>query len=127
MGVVGGDFNMVLKRKECSNNQFSTSISKEFNDNLELLNLTDFPLMGGSWTWSNQRATPLFSRIDRFLINSFLLLKLPGLCQRVLSRPIFNHFPILLVDNEIAWGLIPFHFDNKLLKLESFKEMVWRV
>lgn len=31
-----------------SNNQFSASISKEFNDNLELLNLTDLSLMGGS-------------------------------------------------------------------------------
>lgn len=78
--VVGGDFNMVLKREEHSGNQFSDSIVREFNENLDLFNLTDMPLSGGYWIWSNQQASPSFSRIDRFLLDPSLLLKLSGLC-----------------------------------------------
>lgn len=90
--VLGGNFNMVLSRNKRSRDHFFGFIASEFKDNLEAFNLSDIPLMGGSWTWSNQWEPPTFSRIDRFLVDPSLLLSLPDLCQKVLPKPISDSF-----------------------------------
>lgn len=45
--VVGGDFNMVLKREERSGEYFSTSIVQNVKENIDKLGLEDLPLKGG--------------------------------------------------------------------------------
>lgn len=39
----------------------------------------------------------LISRIDHFFISSAYLLQLTRVCQKVLQRPISDHFPICIV------------------------------
>lgn len=90
-------------------------------DRLDLVNLL---LGGGRWTWSNRRENPSWSRIDRFLISNSLLLQCTGLSQKLLNRPIFDHFPICLIPKGIIWGPTPFGLDNKWLRIENFTELV---
>lgn len=52
------------------------------------------------------------------------MLDYPGLSQKVLSRPIFDHFPVCLDLGGIKWGSSSFRIDNKWLKLDSFKTLV---
>ena len=56
----------------------------------------DLPLVGGSFTWSNNRETPFWSGIDRFLISPKWEAKFSGLSQKRLHRLCSNHFLILL-------------------------------
>ncbi|XP_021912512.1 uncharacterized protein LOC110826216 [Carica papaya] len=49
------------------------------------------------------------------------LVKLAGLSQKVISRPISDHFPICLVLEGIIWGPTPFTLDNKWLFVEGFR------
>ena len=41
----------------------------DFSDFISEHNLIDFPLEGGTFTWSNSRAVALRSRLDRFLLS----------------------------------------------------------
>lgn len=61
---------------------------------MDKLELVDIPLVGGNWTWSDTRDNPAKSRIDQFLISNMLLKQLAGLSQKILHRPILDHFLI---------------------------------
>lgn len=67
---------------------------------------------------------PTSSRIDRFLISNYLLMQLAGLSQKVLNRPVSDHFLICLDPRDIMWGSIPFRLDNKWLLVGRFKDLV---
>lgn len=46
-----------------------------------------------------------------------------------MPRLSLDHFPIMLVSNDIKWGPVPFRLDNKWLKHENFRTLVtetWR-
>lgn len=126
-GIIGGNFNMVLKREERSNSHFSVSCANEFQAFVNKFNIVDLPLKGGNWTWSKQKDNPSFSRIDQFLVFSDLILELPSLNQKVLSRPTSDHFPILLDYDGIQWGPCPFRIDNKWFKNGEFRDMIANV
>lgn len=61
--VVGGDFNMVIRREERNGVSFSVSGAQEFREVIEGLELADLPLVGDPWKWTNQRSSPSCSRI----------------------------------------------------------------
>lgn len=104
--------------------QISVGKIEEFREWMDRLELVDIPLMGGNSTWSNSRDNPVMSRIDRFLISNMLLMQLVGLGQKVLNRPISDHFPICIDSNGIIWGPGPFRLDNKWLRVMGFKQLV---
>lgn len=112
-GSAGGT--LLMWRKDWIHCQSTPTESKiaDFRSIIDRIDLNDLPLKGGRWTWSNQRENYSFSRIVSFLITSDLLLTSLDINQKVLSRPISYHFPILLVSDGIQWSLIPFRLDNK--------------
>ena len=44
--------------------------------------------------------------------------------QRCLPRPVSNHFPILLDNDDVRMGPSPFRFELMWLKYEGFKEIL---
>jgi hypothetical protein len=84
----------------------------------------DIPLVGGSFTWSNNQDLPSMSRIDRFLVSLDWEEHFPDLLQCRLPRPLSNHFPILLDSKGLSSGSHSFKFENMWPKAEGFADMV---
>uniref|UniRef100_A0A2N9EUT4 Uncharacterized protein n=1 Tax=Fagus sylvatica TaxID=28930 RepID=A0A2N9EUT4_FAGSY len=70
-----------------------------------------------SFVWSSGSANPSMSRIDRFLISSEVV-------QKLLPRPLSDHFPLLLEVGSVVRGKSPFRFENMWLQDEGFVDRV---
>ena len=64
------------------------------------------------------------SRIDRVLVSLDWEDHYLDVTQWVLSRPILDHFPILVEPGRILRGKSPFRFENMWLKSDGFKDRV---
>lgn len=82
-GIIGGDFNMILSRTKRLGDEFSTSCAQDFQDKIFIVELADLPPMGSKWTWSNQRNSLSFSRIDCLLPGCY---RPYSYCSRSMSK-----------------------------------------
>ena len=64
------------------------------------------------------------SRIDRVLVSNDWENHFPDVTQRVLPRPILDHFPLLVEARGIFRRKSPFRFDNMWLKTDGFNDRV---
>ena len=88
-----GDFNIVRFPSERLGGSRLTPAMENFSEFIEELSLIDFPLEGGSYTWSSGLDQPSMSRIDRVLVSYDCEDYFPNVTQRVLPCPISDHFP----------------------------------
>ena len=121
---IGGDFNVVRFPSEQLGVDSFTSAMLDFSDFISDHNLIDFPLEGGTFTWSNSRAVASQSRLDSFLLSSDLEEHFPNICQKRLHILLSNHFPVLLEGGNFHRSIRPFRFENMWLKAEGFVEKV---
>ena len=121
---VFGDFNVVRFPNERLGCTRVSSHMMDFSDFIEESNLVDLPLGGGPYTWSSGSDHPSLSRLDRFLVSfdweDFYL----DVCQKLMPRPLSNHYPILLEVGSMLRGKIPFRFENMWLKTEGIVDRV---
>uniref|UniRef100_A0A2N9EW14 Reverse transcriptase domain-containing protein n=1 Tax=Fagus sylvatica TaxID=28930 RepID=A0A2N9EW14_FAGSY len=96
----------------------------DFSDFIESSHLVDLPLGGGPYTWSSGSANLSISRIDRFLISFDWEDLYPDVTQKLLPRPLSDHFPLLLEVGSMTRGKSPFNFENMWLKDEGFVDRV---
>ena len=66
------------------------------------------------------------SHLDRFLVSADCESHCSKVIQRCLSRPVSDHFPILLDSDGVRTGPSPFRFELMWLKFEGFKEILKR-
>ncbi|XP_058068559.1 uncharacterized protein LOC131217640 [Magnolia sinica] len=78
-----GDFNVTRFVDEKSHRNKITPAMAAFSRWIEDQELVDLPLLGSRFTWSNGRATPILSRLDRFLISPDWLDIFPSVFQLV--------------------------------------------
>ena len=92
-----------------------------FSDFVSLHGLMDIHMEGGLYTWSNTSST---SWLDRFLFSPLLVDHFTQFTQKMMSRVLFDYFPILLEGGSQRRGRIPFRFENMWLRVENFVDKV---
>ena len=118
---MGGDFNLVRFLEEHSRGEGLTASMRRFSEVVEDLELRDFPLMGGPFTWRGSLNNQAQSRLDWFLLTNNWDNLFNGAMQGILPRPVSDHFPILL-GGGLTKGPSPFRFENMWLEEEGFKD-----
>ena len=127
---VGGDFNVILSQGERSRQGRITLAMRRFAQVMDDLELIDLPLQGGSFTWSGGFQNQAWARLDRFMVSPSWLDQFRNVTQKRLSRPISDHFLIIIEGGGIRRGPSPFRFENMWLKVEGFKDLLrswWQV
>jgi len=69
-------------------------------------------------------SSPIWSRIDRFLVSPNCEAWFPVVSQKWLSRLYSDHFPILLDCGDVSRASRPFKFENMWLKAKGFVGLV---
>ncbi|XVE81889.1 hypothetical protein DITRI_Ditri15bG0102300 [Diplodiscus trichospermus] len=121
---LGGDFNVVRSSEEKIGVVYNQTAMSQFSNFIENMGLVDMPLTGGKFTWCNNRASPTFCRLDRFLISPEIFSKFDGLYQMVWPRSISDHWPVLLLMESVNWRPRPFKFFNYWMNLDGYDKMV---
>ena len=88
------------------------------------LGVRDLPLQGGFFTWSGGSKGRMMSRIDRFLVSPDWESYFSKSIQSILSRPVSDHFPILLDGGGIRVGPSPLRFESMWMKFHGFKDIL---
>jgi endonuclease/exonuclease/phosphatase family metal-dependent hydrolase len=98
---IGGNFNVTWFSSERSG-EGSMSAMRDFSNFISDQSLMDFPLIGGSFTWSLSIDPPVWSRIDRFLVSPDWEARFPVASQKRLPHLYSDHFPIILDCGDIS-------------------------
>ena len=99
---------------------------RNFNIFISMAKVVSIPMHGMSFTWSNNRESESWTKLDRFLLYPMILVWFPKLVQRGLHRSLLNHNAIVVGESEADWGHRPFRFFNgwledKEMMLEGLK------
>ena len=90
---IGGDFNATRFPSERSGDIRLNQAMQDFSDFIFDMDLVDLPIVGGEYTWSNNRS---WSRLDRFLVSPSWEIHYPTMLQKRMDRICSDHFPIVL-------------------------------
>ncbi|RVW17271.1 Transposon TX1 uncharacterized 149 kDa protein [Vitis vinifera] len=123
---VGGDFNMIRYPEERSRGGELSASMRRFNEVVEDLELKDYPLQGGFFTWRGGLNNQSQSRLDRFLVTDEWDRMFIGAMQGILARPVSDHYPILLEGGGLKRGPSPFRFENMWLEERGFMDQMKR-
>jgi hypothetical protein len=67
--LIGGDFNILRKDSDKNKPRGMNKWSSLFNSIIDFHNLIELDLSGRLYTWSNNRNSPTFEKLDRFLVS----------------------------------------------------------
>lgn len=122
--VIGGDFNVIRRIEERNTSRGITHSMKKFSRFISIHALIDPPLKGSKFTWSNGQASPVLSRIDRFIFSTDFEAKFPFVSQLAKTRATSDHIPIVLDLAEPSWGPSPFRLEIMWFNHPSFLENI---
>jgi exonuclease III len=122
--IIGGDVNLIYRAEDKNNSNLDRAMMGRFRRILNELNLSELPLMGRKFTWSNERASPTLVRLDRVFHTSDWGDYFPDCVLQSSATFISDHCPLLLGLHEYSQGRRRFHFESYWPKLEGFMEKV---
>jgi endonuclease/exonuclease/phosphatase family metal-dependent hydrolase len=94
--LLAGDFNILRKPEDKSNDNFNPRWPFIFNAIIENLNLREIALSGRQFTWASRRQTPTYEKLDRVLASVEWEHKFPLVTVRALTRSGSDHTPLLI-------------------------------
>ena len=132
--VIGGDLNIILDPKEKKGGiQSRDPFSRTVGNLIQHWDLVDFKPVKGKFTWTNNRTgeNHISARLDRFLINSSLMMDGRIIFTKILPKLTSDHKPILIcLKKEEDLGPLPFRFSPLWVGKDGFLETVqaaWRL
>ncbi|XP_026443892.1 uncharacterized protein LOC113344036 [Papaver somniferum] len=106
--VIRGDFNEIRFCHERYMGSDYTDGMERFNRFIPKHHLIDLPLIGATYTWTNNQVQSVKIRIDRLLISLSWELEFPNVIQQALPHPVSDHSPIALICDGLKRGPPPF-------------------
>jgi hypothetical protein len=119
-----GDFNLIYKNEDKSNNRLDRRMMNRFSRALNHLEVKEIPLVGRRFTWSNQQVSPTMSRIDRGFSTPEWEELFANPTLQPLSSSASDHCPLLLAPLISPKVNSIFRFESYWVQMEGFKECV---
>ena len=128
---MGGDLNVTLAQDEKRGGSIVRDPAREWVEDLaSAWDLLDIKPVKGRYTWTNKRIGPghIAARLDRFLVQSSLLLLGLEAKAEILAHSVSDHKPIRLeIKKDQVKGPIPFRFSPNWINDQGFTALVAKV
>lgn len=122
--LIIGDFNLIYKAEDKSNNRLNRHLMNSFRQALDESQLMEIDLRGRKYTWSNEQDTPTFTRIDRFFGTQEWHLLFPNSDLQALSTMGSDHCPLFLTGDIERQNYAGFRFESYWVTMPGFMETV---
>ncbi|KAJ9538570.1 LOW QUALITY PROTEIN: hypothetical protein OSB04_031303 [Centaurea solstitialis] len=123
---VFGDFNEIRDLSERLNSEVNYNGMRDFVDFINNFELIEVPLIGRKFTRISNDGTK-FSKLDRFLMTEDFSSMRKKLKVKALDRGWSDHVPIVLEEDKVDFGPIPFKFfDSWLLEDDLGPILNWK-
>ncbi|XVF79194.1 hypothetical protein PTKIN_Ptkin14bG0200700 [Pterospermum kingtungense] len=87
--ILGGDFNVIKTDEEKVGVAYNSAAMENFSSFIESIRCIDLPLSRGKFTWSSNKDSPIFCRLDRFLFSPDVLLHFFRMWSRIFGLDLF--------------------------------------
>jgi exonuclease III len=122
--LILGDFNLIYKDEDKSNDRLNRRLMLRFWRALNHLEVKEIELTGHKFTWSNGQQNPTLSRIDRACCYPHWEDLFPNPILQALSSSISDHCPILLTPLILPPVRPLFKLELFWTQLQGFQECV---
>jgi exonuclease III len=119
--AIVGDFNLIYKEEDKSNDNINRAMMSRFRRFINDLALKEIPIHGRKFTWTNNQVSV---KLDRVLCSVDWEELFPNCLLQSAASDDSDHCPLLLGMSNIQQGKRRFHFESFWTKLEGFKEAV---
>ncbi|XP_071688852.1 uncharacterized protein [Rutidosis leptorrhynchoides] len=121
--VLCGDYNEVKDKTERQNCEFVEGRATWFNEFIDKTNLIDVSMGGKRFTRICDNCIK-FSKLDRFLVSEKFRQSWGDISVMALERKLSDHYPIVLRDMSIDYGLKPIKVFDEWLDLEGLAKII---
>ena len=125
--LIIGDFNLIYKAEDKSNDRLDRRMMNKFKQVLDENQLMEIDLRGRRFTWSNEQDNPMFTRIDRFFGTPEWLTIFPNIDLHALPTMGSDHCPLLLVGDVARQHYRGFRFESFWVTMPGFMETIQEV
>lgn len=122
--VIMGDFNLIYRSCDKSNERINRSLMNRFKSALDNLELKEIHLHGRKFTWSSETDNPTFTKIDHVFCTRDWELAHQHCYMQALSSSASDHCPMLLTCTPFHRKFTGFRFASYWLHLPGFAETV---
>jgi hypothetical protein len=122
--TIMGDFNLI--RRQGNKNKPRGSIEEMFlfKEALSVLVLTEIPLQGKKYTWSNMQTPPLLEKLDWICTSNSWTVIYPNTTIKGLTREPSYHCPCLVTISTSIPKRKLFRFENYLIEFDDFHNLI---
>jgi hypothetical protein len=122
--LVVGDFNLMRKPEDRNRPGGNITEMLLFSEAISSLGLTEIPLHGRKFTWTNKEQPPLLERLDWFLTSNAWALAYPHTVAKSLVMETLDHWPCVIeIKTNIPKSKI-FRFEIFWMEHDSFLPLV---
>ena len=124
--LILGDFNYIRSPDNRNKPGGNVQDMFTFNDFIREQNLTELPIKGRAYTWSNMQHQPLLEQLDWFFTTLHWTLSFPNTLVSPLGKPVSDHTPCnVVIQTTIPKSKI-FRFETYWIAHPGFMEVVER-
>jgi hypothetical protein len=122
--LIVGDFNFIRSPNNRNKPGGNVNDMLTFNDIIRSQNLTELPLKGRKYTWSNMQDDPLLEQLDWFFTSPHWTSQYPATTVMIQGKPTSDHTPCTIsIETRIPGSKI-FRFESFWVAHPGFQQIV---